>query len=306
MSLGKTIDSYGSKLFDNPLGVVQIGFAGYNLGLTNADTILKPDIDIKDIMAQQKGTKAYDHTVTGCDWMLTATFTEIKTVLLTTIAPYLVGSSGSVGSDSGHFKADLYTSLKDTIAGALRVSAVVDQVPSLDIENLMNFYTVIPKIEGDLINWGADSQRNLPVSFMIKPRIITSAESTALANKAIHGYWGDPTNEDLPAATWPDLEAPYIASGNVASATSVVLTANENITEIAGVTSTEQIIVKVDGIYVVPTAAVYATNTLTLTLPAASIATTQVVLVSISATTFEDADSNANEVLTELSVVNSL
>lgn len=302
--LGRAITPYGSKLFDGPLGVVQLGFAGYNLGYTNADTILKPDADIKDIMAQQTGTKARDHTVTGTDWTLTATMTEISTELLKVVAPYFIESSGSAGNDHGFFKADQYTSLKDTIAGVLRVAPVVNQVPSEDIEDIINFYTVIPKIDGDLINWGADSQRNLPVTFMCKLRTFTSAESATVSSA--YGYWGDPTLEDLPAANWLDLEAPTIDSGAVSSATEIVLTASENVTEISGVTSTQQIVINVDGLYVVPTAVVYATNTITLTLPAASIATTQVVTCSISASTFEDADNNENDIVTELSVVNSL
>ena len=201
-NLGKSLDSFGSKLFNDPLKVVQLGFKGYDLGLTTEATTLKPDLDIKGIMYQQRGTKADDHVVTGADWLLTATFGEIKTSLLTVIAPYLVASSGSVGNDSGHIKSDLYESMKDTVAGTLRVAAVQDQVPSEEIQDLLNFYIAIPIINADLINWGADVQRNLPVEFRIKNRVFTPAESATV--KSAHGYWGDPTAEDLPAADWPD------------------------------------------------------------------------------------------------------
>ena len=103
MGFGKNLDNFGSKLFDGPLGVVQVGFAGYNLGKTSQDTKLKPDIDIKDINYQQLGTKPADHVITGADWVLDAVFAEIKTELLKALFPYLVASQGSVGNDFSCF-----------------------------------------------------------------------------------------------------------------------------------------------------------------------------------------------------------
>ena len=47
-----------SKLFDLPLGVVKIGFDGYDLGKTTADAEFTPDQDIKDILFQQEDRKS--------------------------------------------------------------------------------------------------------------------------------------------------------------------------------------------------------------------------------------------------------
>jgi hypothetical protein len=304
MAFGKALTSFGSGLTAGPLGVVQIGFEGYDLGKTVDAATLKPDLDVKDIMYQQNGSKAKDHVITGADWILAGSFGEINTELLKIIAPYLVASSGSAGSDSGYFKADLYESLLDTVAGVVKVASVTQQVPSTDVEDTMYFYLGIPIINGDLINWGADVQRNLPFEFRLKPKTMTPAESTTVP--IAYGYWGDPTVEDLPAAVWPDLDAPYVVSSVVASATSVTLTLSENATEISGVTSTEQIVVKVNNQFVAPTVVGYATNVITLTLPASSITSGDTVETSIGAGTFEDAESNPNEYVDSYPAVNSL
>ena len=301
---GKALTSFGSGLTAGPLGVVQIGYRGYDLGLTVDVATLKPDLDIKDINYQQKGTKAHDHVVTGADWVLSGSIGEISTETLKIIAPYLVGSSGSVGADSGYFKADLYESMLDTIADTVKVASVENQVPSENIEDTMFFYLGIPLINADLINWGADVQRNLPFEFKIKAKTMTTAESTTVP--IAYGYWGDPTVEDLPAAAWPDLDAPYIVSSLVASATSIEMTLSEDATEIAGVTSTEQIIVKVNSKFVTPDSVAYATNVVTLTLPAASIVSGDIVEVSVGDTTWEDADSQPNEQVDSFPTTNPL
>lgn len=304
MSFGKALTDFGSGLTAGPIGVVQVGYKGFDLGLTVDDATLKPDIDMKDIIYQQKGTKAADHVLTGADWILAGSFGEINTELLKIIAPYLVASSGSSGNDSGHFKADLYESLLDTVAGVLKVASVKDQVPSSLVEDTMYFYNAIPLINADLINWGADSQRNLPFEFRIKVKTMTIAESTTV--KTAYGYWGDPSNEDLPPVVWPDLEAPYVVSSAAALATELTLTLSENATAIAGPTQTEQFIVKVNDKFVVPTNVGYATNVVTLTLPAASIASGDVVETSVGAGTWEDGDSNANEEVNFFPAVNTV
>jgi len=304
MGFGKALTSFGSGLTAGPLGVIQVGFKGFDLGLTVDAATLKPDIDMKDIMYQQKGTKAADHVLTGADWILAGSFGEISTELLTIVAPYLIASSGSIGNDSGHLKADLYESLLDTVAGVVKVASVKDQVPSLLVEDTMYFYLGIPLINADLINWGADVQRNLPFEFRIKVKTMSLAESTTV--KTAYGYWGDPSVEDLPAALWPDLEAPFVVSSAAAVATSVTLTLSEDATLIGGVTAEDQIIVKVDNEFVVPTSVAFATNVVTITLPAASIAAGQIVETSVGAGTYEDGDSNPNEEVNFFPAVNTV
>ena len=68
--IGGTLFTGNSKLWEGPLGVIQMGFKGYDLGKTGADTTLTPDQDIKDIMYQQDGTKAADHVRTGQEMLL--------------------------------------------------------------------------------------------------------------------------------------------------------------------------------------------------------------------------------------------
>ena len=306
MAFGKVLADLGSGLIAGPLGVIQIGHKGYDLGRTVDVAELMPDIDMKDIMYQQNGTKANDHVVTGANWKISGSFGEIKTDLLKIIAPYLFDSEGAVSNDSGTFKADLYTSLLDTIAGVTKIASVVDQSPSLQVEDTAYFYRSFFMIQGGLINWGADAQRNLPFEIMIKPRAVLAIESTKYANKSIFGYYGDPTNEDVPVAPWPDLEAPYPVSSAVTSATELTITLSENATAVAGPTQTEQFIVKVDNSFIVPTNVAYATNVITLTLPASSIASGNVVQTSIGAGTFEDSENNQNEQVDSFAATNGL
>lgn len=301
---GKNLDAYGSELFKDPMKVVEIGFNGYDLGKTTDATTLQPDVDIKDVLYQQDGTKAADHVVTGCDWLLSCTFGEIKTSLLALLVPYLFGSSGHVGADSGYIYAAMNKSLKDNYAGVLKVAPLVNGVPSGEVEDTMYFYIAIPVISSNLINWGADVQRNLPIDFRIKIKRLTAAESTTHVSS--HGYFGDPSVEDLPAAAWPDLEAPYITAAVASAATTITLTTNETVSVISGVTEEEKFIVLVEDIFIVPTTVVVSGTSVTLTLPASSITAGDDVKVSMAAGVIEDADDNANETINDFIVTNNV
>ena len=306
---GKNLDNFGSKLFDGPLGVVQIGFAGYNLGKTSQDSKLKPDLDIKDINYQQEGTKPADHVITGADWILDTVFAEIKTELLKVMFPYLVASQGSSGNDSAAFKADLYKSMVENYANVLKVGAVnASGVPSEEVEDLMYFYKVIPVVNGDLINWGADTQRELPVQFKIKRKIFTTQESST--HESAHGYMGDPTVEDLPAANWPDLAAPQLTTVEATAATTVVTTWNKDLVAISGVTLANRFRVKVEEDFITPSDVSIGTdpneNIVTLTLPASSISAGDVVELYIGAGTVKDSSDNENEEYNSYLVTNSV
>lgn len=296
-AIGKKIDKWDSELFKGPLGVVQVGFKGYDLGLTTAQTQFSPDMNVKEILYQQLGTKAADHVITGVDFMLECTFGEISTELLRILIDYLIATGGAsgAGNDSGTVKADLYESMLETVAGVLRVISVNPSgVPSEDIEDRMEFYQAIPIINGAMVQWEADTQRNLSIQFMIKRKILTDLESST--HDSVFGYWGDPTQEDLPAAVWPDLAAPFVTAAAAPSATSVVLTFNETVTTVGGVTLTERLYVVVDNKVIIPTAAVPSGADVTLTLPAASISAGQTVTYGLTAGSLEDGDSNQNEV----------
>lgn len=306
---GKALTPYGSNLTAGPLGVVQLAFNGYDLGKTTDHTAVSPDVDMKDIAYQQNGTKGADHVLTGADWTLKCTFGEISTELLKILAPYLFGSSGSVGHDSGHIKAALFESLLDKYAGVLKAAAVLDQAPSEAIEDTLMFYKVLPLVSGDFIQWGVDVQRNFPMEFKIKGRLILPSESTALANKVVYGYLGDPSNEDLPAADWPDLEAPQLLSVSVEDETSLKFTFDEILSLISGVDPVDRIMVKKDdGTFAAPVSVDLddPASSVTATFAAATFAAGDIVYAFMAEGTYEDSAENANESIDNYEATNSI
>ena len=294
MGLGGAVFSGNSKLFEGPLGVVQVGFKGYDLGKTVADSNLVPDQDIKDILYQQEGTKAGDHVRTGIDLMLNVTFGEISTGLLTLLMSGVSTQNTDPTEDTGTIDRVIYESMRDNEAGVLRIAAVdVNGFPLEDVENLINFYEAIPIVEGDLVNWGADTQRNFPVVFKIKWHEFSAGESAT--KDGAFGYWGAAATEDVPAIVWPDLEAPQIISADADLATQMVITFNENIAYITAFDA-EHYIVKVEGLFSPPTAEVGIVGAvLTLTFAAATFASGNDIRLSISELALEDTATPANE-----------
>ena len=294
-----------SKLLSQPLGIVQIGFNGFDLGKTTSGTMLTPNQNIKDILYQQSGTMKADQVRTGIDYTLKATFGKIKTGLLVQMMSGVKSTNVDPADDFGTIGKDLYQSMVDNESGPLKVVAVNSNgLPSDEDEDQLGFYIAVPNITGDLINWEADTQRNLSVEFSIF--FYTFPTPHTYASNGEFGYWGDPIKSNVPAIVWPNVDAPYIVTAEATAATTVILTLSENATEIATVTTEEQIVVKVGNKYIVPTAAVYSTNTLTLTLPAASIAAGNTVAISVAALTWEDVDDTPNEVVSNLTVINSV
>lgn len=287
-----------SELFSGPLGVVKIGFEGYDLGKTTADSELTPDQDIKDIIYQQNGTKASDHTRTGIDYMLAVTFGEIKTGLLTRLMAGITTANTSALDDDGTISRQLYQSMRTLEAGGLRIVSVdEDGIASEDDQNIINMYEAIPIIDGSLINWGADTQRGLTVNFRIKWHEFATGESST--KNGAFGYWGDPTAEDVPAITWPNVSAPAFVSADAALATTVAITFDEDVAFFGGgafVADSMWITVD-DGssiIAVLPSSAAIASAVVTLTMPAATIASGDIVKVFWTANAVEDTETTAN------------
>ena len=286
--IGGSLTASTTKLLAGPLGVVQIGFKGYNLGKTTKDTILKPDQDIKGIKYQQQGTKDADHVRTGIEYVLSATFAEISTNLL----KLLMSGLSSVGVDSMTLGRNIYSSMLDTEAGVLRVVAVDENgIPSELIKNIMNWYEAIPLINGDLIDWGNDTQREFPVDFRIKYHVFATGESST--KYGAFGYMGDPTVEDVPAAVWPDVEAPVLLTAVASSATLLTLTFDENIA-FQDSFSAANYMANVNGDLVAPDSGVISTTSLALTFGAATFAEGDVITITITSTALEDTETSAN------------
>ena len=292
MSVGGAVFQGNSKLFEGPLGVVQIGFKGYDLGKTTADSNLTPDQDIKDILYQQDGTKAADHVRTGIDYMLAVTFGEIKTGLLALMMAGVSSQNTNPLDDSGTIDRSIYQSMRDVEAGVLRIAAVDENGEAFSyLEHLMNFYEAIPIVNGELVNWGADTQRNFPVEFRIKWHKFGTGESTT--KSGAFGYWGDPTVEDVPAVVWPDVAGPAFVSAEATAAVTMVVTFSENIAFQTGFQAASWI-AKVNDLFVAPTAGVIGTTEITLTFPAATFANGDVVEISMGGTELEDTAVPAN------------
>lgn len=303
MAMGGALAVGNSKLFEGPLGVVKIGFAGYDLGKTGADTNLTPDQDIKDIMSQQDGTKPYDNVRTGIEFLLSATFNEISTGLLTTLMSGVTTQNASTASDSGTIGRSVYQSMRDNEAGVLKIASVDEfGIASENEDDQMFFYEAIPIVEGELVNWGADTQRNFPVTFRIKFHVFASGTAGAF------GYWGDPTVEGVDVAVWPDTEAPTIVSAAVDDATDLTVVFNENIALQGGSYVSGSISAKVEGVLIPATSAVVSTTDLTITFPASTFTSGDVVELFITELAIEDTETSANTYpgVSEYLVVNSL
>lgn len=290
--LGGAVFQGNSKLFLGPLGVVQVGFKGYDLGKTTADTNLTPDQDVKDIMYQQDGTKAADHVRTGIDYVLSVTFGEIKTGLLALLMAGVSSENESALDDSGTISRSIYASMRDNEAGPLKVAAVDENGEPLDdLEHILNFYEAIPIVSGELINWGADTQRNFPVEFRIKWHKFGTGESST--KLGAFGYWGDPTTEDVPAITWPDVAGPMFVSAVASSATLLTVTFNENIA-FQTAFQADQWLAKVEGDFVAPTGGVITLKEIALTFPASTFTAGDVISIYMGPNELQDTAATPN------------
>jgi hypothetical protein len=280
--IGGALYDGNSKLWAGPLGVVKLGFRGYDLGKTSAETTLKPEQNIKDIHYQQDGTVASDHVRTGIDYILTATFSEIKTGLIVEMQKGITSVKGV--NDSGKIGRSLYQSMRDTEAGVLKTVAVDENgVPSALDEDTEMFYTAIPIVNDNLVQWEADTQRNMQIQFRIKFNLTEEA----------FGYWGDPTAEGLTAAVWPDVLKPFVLSAEAISATEIEVTFNEDIA-LQGGTPVDGVVADVDGAMKLGVSVGVATSVLTCTFAAASFASGDVIAITLSDIVVEDTDGTPN------------
>jgi len=294
MAIGGAVFTGNSKLFEGALGIVRIGFKGYDLGKTTADTTLTPDQDIKDIIFQQDGTKSSDNIRTGMEYVLNCVFGEISTGLLTKLMAGVSTKSVLSSTDSGTLDKSLYQSMLDNEAGGLKIAAIdADGNALSSLENILNFYDAIPVVTGELINWGADTQRNIPVSFHIKWHEFASGESSTKVGA--FGYWGDPTTEDVPAIVYPDVEAPILVSADSAAATTITVTFNENVAfKGGGAFAVGTILAVVNGVAVLALSAAITAKVVTVTFAAATFSSGDVITLTITDVSIQDTASPAN------------
>ena len=291
--LGGAIFEGNSKLFSGPLGVVKIGFKGYDLGKTTAGSTLTPDQDIKDIMYQQEGTKPADHVRTGMEYLLDVTFGEIKTGLLALLMAG-ISAGEDVDDDDGIIGREIFQSMLDNEAGVLKIAACDENGIALeDTENVLNWYKAIPIITGELVNWGVDTQRNLPVQFRLKYHTFTAVELAALTRTSggAYGYFGDPADPavDCTPVVWPDKEAPEIISAIAGDANTLTVTFDELIDFFEdGTFEATHYSMKINGAYVAPTAGVITGAGIALTFTGAFTDGNDVIYISITEDEIED------------------
>lgn len=200
-----TLTASNSYLLQGALGNVLVNFDGDDLGKTTEDTMLTKIEDVKDIIYSQDGTQPSDHIPTGILYQLNATFGEIRTSLLEKILySFSTEAADPSADDSGTFGRYLYQSLRDNKQGKLIVTATDEngskRTPDDDI---LNFYEAVPLIDENIINWGADTQRNLPVRFMIYYSEF-GANQVSGGPVGAFGYYGSATTEKVPAiAVYP-------------------------------------------------------------------------------------------------------
>jgi hypothetical protein len=176
----------GNNITEGVLGVVDLIFDDTYLGRTTADTEIIPEEDNKEILFQQAGTKPDDFIPTGINYRVNCTIGEITGPR---IAKLQRGFEASA-FNSGKLGKDIYVSRREN-AKVLKIVRVDSEGQrSTDPAMSMTFYKASPEITGTLFMYGADTQRNVPVSFYC------FFDSTELA----FGYYGDASSMGLTPA----------------------------------------------------------------------------------------------------------
>jgi hypothetical protein len=283
-----------SKLLAGPLGVVGIAFKGYHLGKTTSATELMPDQDIQDINYQQDGTKPADKVRTGIMYSLSCQFGEIKTSLISLLMSGFRSNNTDPDSDSAFVGRSLYQSMRDNEAGPLKVFAqTADGVDSTDLMDIIHCYEVIANIDGAMINWGADTQRNLSVKFDIYYHTFEEGEATEVDGITEPGgffYYGDPADYGVPAIDWPDVGAPEIVSVIATDDDEVVITFDKNIEFVTAFAAKDYVLNVNGAAFSNPTAGSILLKVLTLTFAASTILTADKGWLSISNDTLQTTD----------------
>lgn len=257
-----------SPLFEFPLGQCLLYFDGFLLGKTTSDTILKVDRDIKEIMYSQDGTKPQDWVNTGELYSIEVTFGETTEELISVLdQSWVIDNSGNA-----LLGRDLYQSYRQTRAKELKMIKVDGNgAPIAGETYVFNFWEAIPVVNGEVMQFGADTQKNFQCAFNFGYHVFAEGESST--HTGGYGYIGDPTELDVPAIEWPPIPQTSTATGVGATAASIAIVFDRNIEFPTGAYVTLLIEVVVNGTVnplVTPANVTIATTTLTLDLAVAA------------------------------------
>jgi len=160
-----------------------------------------------------------------------------------------------------------------------------------------------------LINWGVDTQRNLPVAFRIKFYEFPSPPGSI---PGAFGYWGDPSVESVDALTWPDVDGPRIVSATAISATELEVIFNESLVFAgAAIFAAADYMVKTykaieDIEFLVPSGGVIAATKITLTFAADSFDNAYVSEFYMTGDALEDAVPNPADAIDAYLITNAV
>lgn len=301
--------SGNSPLFEYPLGQCLLYFNGFLLGKTTSDTILKVDRDIKDIMYSQDGTKASDWVNTGELYSIEVTFGETNEELISQMdESWVIDNVGNA-----LLGRNLYESYRQNRAKELKLVKVDGNgAPIAGDTYTFNFYEAIPVVNGEIMQFGADTQKNLPVVFNFGYKKFLPGESTI--HNGGYGYIGDATVLDVPAIEWPPIPQSSEVTGIGATAGSLDVVFDRNIEFPTGAYVTLLMEVTIDGTttaLVTPANVTIATTTITADLATAAenlpISPGQTVTVNILALCIQgESDNKAFPYVTKFPVTNSV
>lgn len=251
-----------SPLFEYPLGQCLLYFSGFLLGKTTDDTILKLDRDIKDIMFSQTGTKAVDWVCTGELYSVEATMGETTEELISILdKSWVVDNVGNA-----FLKKDLYESYLANRAAELKIVKVDGNgTPISGDTYTFNFYQAVPIVNGDIMQFGADSQKGLKLLINITSREFTAGESSTYSGG--YGYIGDPTVLDVPAIEWPPIPQTATVTGLAGTDLDIVFDRDIEFPTGSYVASLIEVIVN-GSINVIAANTIIATTTLTIDISA--------------------------------------
>jgi hypothetical protein len=154
----------GNNVWEGVLGVVTVTFNDIDMGKTNDQTSIQKVEDVQDIFFQQDGTQPSDKIPTGQAYEVSCTFAQLTTTRLEQLMRGF-DKSDDANSNSVKLGRDIYRSGKDNFSKKLILKRVdSDGNASSDQNFWITYYLAMPTNFGE-INWGADVQRNLSVTF---------------------------------------------------------------------------------------------------------------------------------------------